>query len=168
MHMLRSPPAPDPTAFNMAGDDTDGRHFCPDRAAAADAEEWRAWDDVDLVDEAMHLPSCEPRYRGAHVQSLRHFRKAQAANSAADPTDAAKAWKLFLLAPRMLLLARTKQPGSQGRAELLGRAAVLQRGNWLQLMQSASAVQHTTPRHYPPDEVAERQRHQACARTAAG
>ena len=39
-----------------------------------------------------------------------------------------------------MLLARTEQRGSQGRAELLGRAAAFQRGDWIQLLQSARRV----------------------------
>ncbi|CAE7940818.1 unnamed protein product, partial [Symbiodinium sp. KB8] len=82
---------------------------------------------------------------------------------------ASRAWKLFLLTPRMLL-ARTEQRGSHGRAELLGRAAAFQRGDWIQLLQSARRVSrpaHDTPT-LPPDEVAERKRHQACAKVRQG
>ncbi|OLP82753.1 hypothetical protein AK812_SmicGene36564 [Symbiodinium microadriaticum] len=52
---------------------------------------------------------------------------------------------------------------SQRRAEFLGRAAAFQRGDWLQLLQSARRVSrpaHDTPT-LPPDGVAERKRHQA-------
>ena len=63
-----------------------------------------------------------------------------------------------------------QQRGSQGRAELLGRAAAFQRGDWIQLLQSARRVSrpaHDTPT-LPPDEVAERKRHQACAKVRQG
>ena len=47
-------------------------------------------------------------------------------------------WKLFLLTPRMLL-AGTAQAGAEGRAELLGRAAALERGDWARLLRGARA-----------------------------
>ena len=49
-----------------------------------------------------------------------------------------RAWKLFLLTPRMLL-AGTAQAGAEGRAELLGRAAALERGDWVRLLRGARA-----------------------------
>ena len=96
------------------------------------------------------------------------LRAAHAAGHCTGP-GASRAWKLFLLTPRMLL-ARTEQRGSHGRAELLGRAAAFQRGDWIQLLQSARRVSrpaHDTPT-LPPDEVAERKRHQACAKVRQG
>ena len=63
-------------------------------------------------------PFMRAAVRGALVQALRRLRTA---SSAPDSTDAARAWKLFML------LAHTEQQGSQGRAELLGRAAASQR-----------------------------------------
>jgi len=49
---------------------------------------------------------------------------------------ALRAWKLFVLAPRMLL-ARTAHRGAQGRAELLARATAFQRGDWIALLEAA-------------------------------
>ena len=47
----------------------------------------------------------------------------RASTSRPPPTwDTSRAWKLFLLAPRMLL-ARTTQRGALGREEQLARAA---------------------------------------------
>jgi hypothetical protein len=47
-----------------------------------------------------------------------------------------RAWKLFLLLPRMLL-SRTKQKGEDGKAEFFSRFRSFQRGDWLKLVQQA-------------------------------
>ena len=114
------------------------------------AETWLALDGVDLESELRHPtptlqdapPFMRAAVRGALVQALRQMRH-EHARAGAESEGAARAWKLFLLAPRMLL-ARTNQHGSQGRAELLGRAAAFQRGDWLQLLR-ARVVRATQP-----------------------
>ena len=127
----RDDPRPRPGATDLASDDE--HHsvpVCPDSAAAAGADTWRALDDVDLAAEMRHpVPTLQdvPSFmraavREALVQALRRLKRALAEPGSAESVDAARAWKLFLLAPRMLL-TRTDQHGSQGRAELLGRAS---------------------------------------------
>ena len=80
-------------------------------------------------------------------------------------TGSSRAWKLFILAPRMLL-TRTTHTGAQGHAELLGRAAALQRGEWLLLLRLARRLCNPA-RDSPPaghDEITERKRQQTCAK----
>ena len=80
-----------------------------------------------------------------------------------------KGMEVFTLAPRMLL-ARTTHAGAQGRAELLGRAAAFQRGEWLRLLRSARRLRNPA-RDSPPaghDEITERKRQQACAKVRRG
>ena len=107
--------------------------------------------------------------REAPVQALRRLRRALTEPGLAEGVDAARAWKLFLLAPRMLL-TRTDQHGSQGRAELLGRASAFQRGDWLQLLQAARRACRPAQDAPPTDPaaIAERKRHQACFKVKQG
>ena len=111
--------------------------------------------------------------RSAFTQALSELRAAAAAGPAASQANAARAaraWKLFLLVPRMLLTRATQQ-GSQGRAELLSRAAAFQRGEWTQLIRSARPSRQRSSAHkqeLPPDEVSERKRHNACAKVRQG
>ena len=60
--------------------------------------------------------------------------------------------------------------GSQGRAELLGRASALQRGDWLQLLQAARRACRPAQDAPPTDPaaIAERKRHQACFKVKQG
>ena len=70
-----------------------------------------------------------------------------------------------------MLLTRATQQGSQGRAELLSRAAAFQRGEWTQLIRSARPSRQRSSAHkqeLPPDEVSERKRHNACAKVRQG
>ncbi|CAE7416640.1 unnamed protein product, partial [Symbiodinium pilosum] len=113
-------------------------------------------------------PILQAAVRGALVQALERLR-AERSEGAATGTGSSRAWKLFILAPRMLL-ARTALQGPQGRAELLGRATAFQRGEWLQLLQSARRAcdpARDAPA-LPPDEVCERKRRQACAKVQWG
>ena len=57
-----------------------------------------------------------------------------------DTQSASRAWKLFLLAPRMLP-AWPEQQGSHGRALMLARAAAFQRGDQRQLLAAARPVE---------------------------
>ena len=107
-------------------------------------------------------PSCA-RQCAQHWCRQRPTRSASGARGSA--IAASRAWKLFLLTPRMLL-ARTPQQGSQGRAELLSRAAKFQRGEWPQLLRSArQAAQQPTSRNEPQqDGAGERKRRRVCAK----
>ena len=86
-----------------------------------------------------------------------------------DEAPASRAWRLFLLAPRMLL-ARTHLHGARGRDELLARAAAFRRGEWAQLL---VAARRSTPvrkqrADVAAEDVAERKREQACAKVRRG
>ena len=174
----RDDPRPRPGATDIASDDE--HHsvpVCPDSAAAAGADTWRALDDVDLAAEMRRPvptlqdvpPFVRAAVRDALVQALRRLRRALTEPGSAEGVDAARAWKLFLLAPRVLL-TRTDQHGSQGRAELLGRASAFQRGDWLQLLQAARRACRPAQDAPPTDPaaIAERKRHQACFKVKQG
>ena len=174
----RDDPRPRPGATAIASDDEHhSAPVCPDSAAAAGADTWRALDDVDLAAEMRHPvptlqdvpPFMRAAVREALVQALRRLRRALTEPGSAEGVDAARAWKLFLLAPRMLL-TRTDQHGSQGRAELLGRASAFQRGDWLQLLQAARRACRPAQDAPPTDPaaIAERKRHQACFKVKQG
>ena len=108
------------------------------------AAAWRALDDVDLATEFRHpvatlqdVPGfLRSALRAALVQALRQVRAAHDAPRAGDPAACARAWKLFVLAPRMLL-ARVGQKGPEGRQALLDRVVAFQRGDWLALLRAA-------------------------------
>ena len=62
----------------------------------------------------------------------------QIANRRRDGAAREAAWKLFLLAPR-LLLARCRDTGPVGRAALLRRVELFESGSWEQLLEEARA-----------------------------
>ena len=135
-----------PSCRSASADGDPGVPVCPTPAAAAQADAWLSLDNVDLQEELRHPvptlqdvpPFLRAAVRGALVQALERLR-AERSEGAATGTGSSRAWKLFILVPRMLL-ARTALRGPQGRAELLGRATAFQRGEWLQLLQSARRV----------------------------
>ena len=93
---------------------------CPPPATATSDAAWEALDDVDLSEELRHpVPTLQdvPPFMRAAVRSalttaLTRLRAAHAAGQGTAPT-ASRAWKLFLLAPRMLL-TRSEQQGRSG------------------------------------------------------
>ena len=108
------------------------------------AAAWRALDDADLATELPYpvatlqdVPGFRRlALRAALVRVLREVRAAHDAPSASDPASCARACRLFVLAPRMLL-ARVGQKGPEGRKALLDRVGAFQRGDWLALLQAA-------------------------------
>ena len=182
----RRRPRTQPTVVAAAEhhNDSDSAHTqvpeCPAQALASPGQ-WEQLDAGDLAEEFRHpaptLQDAPPFMRGAvrsaFTQALSELRAAAAAGPAASQANAARAaraWKLFLLVPRMLLTRATQQ-GSQGRAELLSRAAAFQRGEWTQLIRSARPSRQRSSAHkqeLPPDEVSERKRHNACAKVRQG
>ena len=76
--------------------------------------------------------------RGARRAGVCSRLRSDYANSTGDVAATSRAWKLFLLAPRMLL-ARAAQQGAEGRAELVARAAAFERGDWTRLLREARA-----------------------------
>ena len=153
---------------------------CPPLAAATGDEALAALDDVDLTEELRHpVPTLQdaPPFLRASVQSalthaLSRLRAAHAGgqgNGVAAAAAAARAWKLFLLAPRMLL-ARPMQHGSQGRATLLARASAFQRGEWRQLLAAArsSGRPAAVPAELDAEVLAERRHLRACTKVRQG
>ena len=95
--------------------------------------------------------------RGALVLALNHVRSA-----GDDDRATLRAWKLFLLAPRMLLARPSIKHGLGGREELLSRAAAFQQGEWLRLW---TRPRSPTRRRPTPGAVSGRASKYAWART---
>ena len=81
-----------------------------------------------------------PRLLTAGVRRcfIRHLNDLQVAYRRRDEPAREAAWKLFLLAPR-LLLARCRDTGPIGRAALLRRVELFESGAWEQLLREARA-----------------------------
>ena len=93
---------------------------------------------------------------------------ATASHAAVVSLEASRAWKLFVLAPRMLL-ARCDQQRRIGRAELLERVAAFQRGDWLRLLtRSRDRSQHGPRRDRDPHASMLRRHESACALVRRG
>ena len=115
---------------------------CPPLAAATCDEALAALHNVDLTEELRHpVPTLQdaPPFLRASVRctcalthALTRLRVGHAGGQG-NGVPAARAWKLFLPAPRMLL-ARPMQHSPQRRATLLPRASAFQRGEWRQLL----------------------------------
>ncbi|CAE7629322.1 unnamed protein product [Symbiodinium sp. CCMP2592] len=146
----------------------------PTCTAEADAA-WGALDAVDLTAELRHPvptlqdvpPFLRAAVRGSLVKALTHLHAALVEGEA-QSSAASRAWKLFLVAPRMLL-ARPEHQGAQGRAILPARAQPFQRGEWTQLLAAAR------PRWRPETALglhvavlAERNRERACTKVRQG
>ena len=99
--------------------------------------------------------------RRAFVHALRGL---HAPNPAAGVT-AERAWKLFLLVPR-LLLARPHETGAAGRAALLERIRAFETGCWRELLEAAPSPEQRLQRSAGTD--AERMRERACAQVRRG
>ena len=99
--------------------------------------------------------------RRAFVHALRGL---HAPNPAADVT-AERAWKLFLLVPR-LLLARPHEAGAAGRAALLERIRAFEAGCWRELLEAAPSPEQRLQRSAGAD--AGRLRERACAQVRRG
>ena len=138
---------------------------------------WLALDTVDLAEELRCPvptlqdvpPFMRAAVRAALTTALQQLRDSAERVPALDEAPASRAWKLFLLAPRMLL-ARTHLHGARGRDELLARAAAFRRGEWAQLLVAArrSAPVRKQRADVAAEDVAERKREQACAKVRRG
>ena len=88
----------------------------------------------------------------------------------AEEAVRARAWKLFLLTPRMLL-ARTAETGAAGRRELLARVGAYERAEWPALLERARA-QHRPARGASniadAEAAAAHRREVACAKVRKG
>ena len=108
-------------------------------------------DDINLASElrrrALTLQSAPTQLRGTLRFALRTG--LEHAVAGAGPDDEARGWKLFFLAPRMLL---HREPG-QTRiepAELERRAEAFRRGDWHSLLRAACASTPARPASRPP------------------
>ena len=191
------PPAPPPPdergprlALSQAEDDSAARPAqAPSAAAPADSEDpatapsnvpaaaWAQLDGIDLQTEfAIRLPTMQgvpaflrPGIRQAYTFSLRALRDA---HSRSGEVQQARAWKLFLLVPR-LLLCRARVTGSTGREALLQRVRDFLAGRWTALLAAArdAADQHgpAPTAHADDDDAASlRRREAACAHVRRG
>ena len=142
-------------------------------AARVGRSSWTFLDEVDLATEfATPVPTLQsaPRFVAAGVRAAFSF----ALRAVATPAPAAgatreRAWKLFLLVPR-LLLCRPPASGSVGKAALLRRVTDFQAGRWSQLLHAARAV---APARAPAGQLSEgarseRARARACAQVQRG
>ncbi|CAE7843489.1 unnamed protein product [Symbiodinium necroappetens] len=104
-----------------------------------------------------------PGIRQAYTFSLRALRDA---HSRAGEVQQARAWKLFLLVPR-LLLCRARVAGSTGREALLQRVRDFLAGRWTALLAAArDAADQLGPAptaHADDDAASLRRREAACA-----
>ena len=177
-------------ALSHAEDDSAARPAqAPSAAAPADSEDpatapsnvpaaaWAQLDGIDLQTEfAIRLPTMQsvpaflrPGIRQAYTYSLRALRDA---HSRAGEVQQARAWKLFLLVPR-LLLCRARVTGSTGREALLQRVRDFLAGRWAALLAAArdAADQHgpAPTAHADDDDAASlRRREAACAHVRRG
>ena len=110
-------------------------------------------DDIDLASElrrqALTLQSAPTQLRGVLRFALRTG--LEQAVSGAGPDAAARGWKLFFLAPRMLL---HREPG-QSRiepAEIERRADAFRRGEWPSLLRAACPSTPARPAQRSPAE----------------
>ena len=111
------------------------RAFFPDTALLQGAA---SLDDVDLSSclrqRVLSLQGVPGFLRGVLRALLRY-----ACRLIRERVHAARGWKLLLLAPRMLLF-RERGQSSLPRAEFDRRVALLQAGNWTQLLSEAAAT----------------------------
>ena len=124
------------------------------RVAAIEAgirEGFAALDGVALPDCVRHrvltLQSVPTRVRGALRTALRAG--LQLIVSPHSPEDALRGWKLFMLAPRMLLY-RSAGTTHIPPAELDRRCELFQQGGWTQLLQEAQQSSAPLAAHAPP------------------
>ncbi|CAE7233923.1 PPP1R12B [Symbiodinium sp. CCMP2592] len=142
-----------------------------------------AWSSLDAVDLAAEFGTPVPTMqsvpaflragvRQAFVFALRPLREAYRRGAAPPQT---RAWKLFLLSPR-LLLHRAREPGTVGREALLQRTRDFLAGRWDALLgaaRAAAGVPRTNRTAAVPDAAGEeaaraRRRELACANVWRG
>ena len=99
---------------------------------------------------ALTLQSAPQRLRGALCTALRTGLRL--ATSHAGPDDQLRGWKLFLLAPRMLLY-RAAGESHVAPAELDRRNELFRSGHWQQLLHDASAAARGAGSRGPPGHV---------------
>ena len=143
--------------------------LAPGAQARATRSSWESLDAVVLRDMfAAPLPTMRdvPRFLAAGVRRafVHALRGLHSPNPAAGIT-AERAWKLFLLVPR-LLLTRTSEMGPAGRTALLQRLQAVEAGRWCELL-DAAMPSTAQPQRSPGSDV-ERMRERACAQVRRG
>ena len=98
-------------------------------------------DSIDLAEEWKHACATVrevPEFFRRQVQEAFHVAtsRIRTMHGKDNEKELERAWKLFLLLPRMLL-SRTKSKGDDGKKEFFARFRSFQRGDWLTLVQSA-------------------------------
>ena len=135
------------------------------------------WEQVDAVDLAAELRNPVPTLqdvphfmrtpmRNAFMSALNQLRWACEAGAGPEYEATARAWKQFLLAPRMLLACPAHHNGPRGREELRARVVAFQRGKWCRLLRSARHRPGAGGPRLAPDKAGatERRRQQASAK----
>ncbi len=105
------------------------------------SEAWATLDDITLTEEWKH--SCAtvqevPQFVARQVQEAFYIAtsRIRVMHTQDKQLELERAWKLFLLLPRMLL-SRTKMKGEEGKAEFFSRVRAFHRGEWVKLVQQA-------------------------------
>ena len=109
--------------------------------AQSKAEAWATLDSIDLAEEWKHACATVrevPEFFRRQVQEAFHVAtsRIRTMHGKDKEKELERAWKLFLLLPRMLL-SRTKSKGEDGKKEFFARFRSFQRGDWLTLVQNA-------------------------------
>lgn len=112
------------------------------------AAAWASLDAIVLTEEWKHPCATVrevPEFLRRQVQEAFHVATARIREMHEKKKDVEleRAWKLFLLLPRMLL-SRTKHRGEDGKSEFFSRLRAFQRGDWLTLVQQARLPQRKT------------------------
>jgi hypothetical protein len=124
---------------------------CAEEPAARVARSWAQLDEVDLAAEArLRIQTLQdvPGFlkgplREALSQGLAELRRARAAVPRQRQAEE-RAWKLFLLTPRMLLW-RPPSRGATGERVLKERVQMFNERRWLELLRAATEAGRTAP-----------------------
>ena len=105
------------------------------------ADAWASLDSITLKDEYKHACATVrevPEFFSRQLQEAFYIAtsRIRTMHSQKKDIELERAWKLFLLLPRMLL-TRTRMKGEDGKNEFFSRIRAFHRGEWLTLVQQA-------------------------------
>ena len=105
------------------------------------AAAWASLDSITLKDEYKHACATVrevPEFFSRQLQEAFYIAtsRIRTMHSQKKEIELERAWKLFLLLPRMLL-TRTRMKGEDGKNEFFSRIRAFHRGDWLTLVQQA-------------------------------
>ena len=105
------------------------------------ADAWASLDSITLKDEYKHACATVrevPEFFSRQFQEAFYIAtsRIRTMHSQKKELELERAWKLFLLLPRMLL-TRTRMKGEDGKNEFFSRIRAFHRGDWLTLVQQA-------------------------------